>query len=141
MWALLGEVGGNVAELRRRLAAAGGASVPSASTLHRVIRRDRRAGRALLVEREPVVAGSRRPDPLSELGLSMVAGLYWLVHPGSHPDEWTAMVNEARGEWWEHYDVGCVELLVQLLAGEVRSEILSSSFPFQVHEFRASGRF
>lgn len=69
VWALLGEVGGNVAELRRRLAAAsGGALVPSASTLHRVIRRDRRAGRALMVKREPVVAGPRRPDPLSELG-------------------------------------------------------------------------
>ncbi|MDX3310613.1 hypothetical protein P1S61_16315 [Streptomyces sp. ME08-AFT2] len=74
VWALLGEVGENVAELRRRLAAAGGASVPSASTLHRVIRRDRRAGRALMVEREPVVAGPRRPDPLSELGLNVVAG-------------------------------------------------------------------
>lgn len=74
VWALLGEVGGNVAELRRRLVAAGGgASVPSASTLHRVIRRDRRAGRALLVEREPEVAGPRRPDPLSELGLNVVA--------------------------------------------------------------------
>jgi hypothetical protein len=75
VWALLGEVGGNVAELRRRLAAAGGGDlVPSASTLHRVIRRDRRAGRALMVEREPVVAGPRRPDPLSELGLNVVAG-------------------------------------------------------------------
>ncbi|MBZ6086678.1 transposase family protein [Streptomyces olivaceus] len=75
VWALLGEVGGNVAELRRQLAAAsGGASVPSASTLHRVIRRDRRAGRALMVEREPEVAGPSRPDPLSELGLNVVAG-------------------------------------------------------------------
>ncbi|MEV5866657.1 ATP-binding protein [Streptomyces tendae] len=74
VWALLGEVGGNVAELRRRLAAAGGgASVPSASTLHRVIRRDRRAGRALTVGRESVVAGPSRPDPLSELGLNVVA--------------------------------------------------------------------
>lgn len=75
VWALLGEVGGNVAELRRRLAATdGGTGVPSASTLHRVIRRDRRAGRALRVKREPEVAGPRRPDPLSELGLNVVAG-------------------------------------------------------------------
>ncbi|GAA2268411.1 hypothetical protein GCM10010145_48730 [Streptomyces ruber] len=75
VWALLGEVGGNVAELRRWLSAAsGGTLVPSASTLHRVIRRDRRAGRALMVEREPVVAGPSRPDPLSELGLNVVAG-------------------------------------------------------------------
>ncbi|MFD3728908.1 hypothetical protein [Streptomyces sp. NPDC058671] len=30
-------------------------------------------GRALLVEREPVVAGPSRLDPLSELGLNVVA--------------------------------------------------------------------
>lgn len=48
--------------------------MPSASTLHRVIRRDRRTGRALMVGREPEVTGPRRPDPLSELGLNVVAG-------------------------------------------------------------------
>lgn len=36
-------------------------------------RRDRRAGRALLTGREPEVAGSRRLDLLSELGLNVVA--------------------------------------------------------------------
>ena len=74
VWGLLGEAGGNVSELRRRLVAAGGeVPIPSMSTLCRVIRRDRRAGRALLTGREPEVAGSRRPDPLSELGLDVVA--------------------------------------------------------------------
>lgn len=75
VWELLGEVGGIVAELRRRLTAAGGgASVPSASTLHRVIPRDRRAGRPLLTGREPEVAVPRRQDRLSELGLTVVTG-------------------------------------------------------------------
>ncbi|MFC9624805.1 helix-turn-helix domain-containing protein [Streptomyces sp. NPDC056930] len=75
-WALLGRVGGNVAELRRRLADGGdGGEVPSLSTLHRVVRRDRRAGRTLVIEREIEVAGERRPDDLlSELGLNVVAG-------------------------------------------------------------------
>jgi hypothetical protein len=74
VWALLGEVGGNVSELRRRLAAAGGETeVPSAATLHRVVRRDRRAGRVLVTGREPEVAVPGRPDPLSELGLDVVA--------------------------------------------------------------------
>ncbi|WP_158716779.1 helix-turn-helix domain-containing protein [Streptomyces sp. NRRL F-5555] len=76
VWELLGEAGGggNVSELGRRLVAAGGeVPVPSMSTLCRVIRRDRRAGRALVTGREPEVAGSRRPDPLSELGLNVVA--------------------------------------------------------------------
>lgn len=67
--------------------------------------------------------------------------LYWLVLPGSHPDEWTAMVNEARGDWWEHFDVGCVQMLARLLTGDIRLEILSSSFPTPVHEFRVSGGF
>lgn len=78
MWELLGGAmsrrWGNVSELRRRLVAAGGeVPVASMSSLCRVICRDRRAGRALMVEREPEVAGSRRPDPLSEPGLSVVA--------------------------------------------------------------------
>ncbi|MFE1029719.1 AAA family ATPase [Streptomyces sp. NPDC058818] len=74
VWELLGEAGGNVSELRRGLVAADGeVPVPSMSTLSRVIRRDRRAGRALLTGREPEVAGSRRSDPLSELGLNVVA--------------------------------------------------------------------
>ncbi|GAA5024934.1 hypothetical protein GCM10025734_83910 [Kitasatospora paranensis] len=76
-WALLAEVGGNVAELRRRmLAAAAGSStaVPTLGTLHRVVRRDRLAGRLLVVEREPSLAEPLRPDPLSELGLGTVSG-------------------------------------------------------------------
>jgi hypothetical protein len=71
VWELLGEAGGNVWEL---VAAGGEVPVPSMSTLSRVVRRDRWAGRALLTGREPEVAGSRRPDPLSELGLDVVAG-------------------------------------------------------------------
>ena len=76
VWELLGEVGGNVAELRRRLlgGACGGGEVPSPSTLHRVVRQDRRAGRVLVTGREPEVAGPRRADPLGELGLNVVAG-------------------------------------------------------------------
>ncbi|MFE7358520.1 helix-turn-helix domain-containing protein [Streptomyces sp. NPDC057543] len=67
-WALLGREGGNVAELRRRLADGGdGGEVPSLSTLHRVDRRDRRAGRTLVIEREVEAAGERP-------GLNVVAG-------------------------------------------------------------------
>ncbi|HEY5836961.1 ATP-binding protein [Streptomyces sp.] len=76
VWELLGEAGGNVSELRRRLlAGAGGdAAVPSMSTLSRVVRRDRRAGRVLVTGRGPEVAGARRPDSLVELGLDVVTG-------------------------------------------------------------------
>lgn len=78
VWELLGEAGGNVLELRRRLLAGAGGDrrvpVPSMSTLSRVVRRDRRAGRVLVTGREPEVAGVRRQDPLSELGLDVVTG-------------------------------------------------------------------
>ncbi len=53
-WAVLAEVGGNVAALHRRLTADGSrlpGSVPSLGTLHRVVRRDLQAGRVLEVAR------------------------------------------------------------------------------------------
>lgn len=67
--------------------------------------------------------------------------LYWLALPGVDANEWTVMVNEARGDWWEHFHLQCSEFLTGLLTGEIRSEILSSSFPLPVHEFRPSGSF
>ncbi|MFH9738966.1 SMI1/KNR4 family protein [Streptomyces roseolus] len=62
--------------------------------------------------------------------------LYWLVRPGVDPDGWTVMVNEARGERWEHFPVTCTRFLASCLDGELRSSILSSLFPLAAHEFR-----
>ncbi len=62
--------------------------------------------------------------------------LYWLVRPGVDPDGWTVMVNEARGERWEHFPVSCTQFLASCLDGEVRSGILSTLFPLATHEFR-----
>lgn len=52
-WAVLAEVGGNVAALYRRMTAEGSSAsaVPSLQTLHRVVQRDLRAGRVLEVAR------------------------------------------------------------------------------------------
>ncbi|MFR9722454.1 SMI1/KNR4 family protein [Streptomyces sp. MS19] len=50
--------------------------------------------------------------------------LYWLVEPGRDPDRWTVLVNEGRGPYWEHHDVGCAGFLASLLAGRRESEIL-----------------
>ncbi|MER5728864.1 ATP-binding protein, partial [Streptomyces sp. NPDC002138] len=53
-WAVLADLGGNVAALYRRLTADGlssPGSVPSLGTLHRVVRRDLLAGRVLEVAR------------------------------------------------------------------------------------------
>ncbi|MBB4982283.1 MULTISPECIES: SMI1/KNR4 family protein [Streptomyces] len=62
--------------------------------------------------------------------------LYWLVRPRLRPDQWTVMVNEARGDRWEHFPVSCTQFLASSLSGELRSNILSSLFPRTPHEFR-----
>ncbi|WP_435975124.1 SMI1/KNR4 family protein [Streptomyces sp. Qhu_M48] len=62
--------------------------------------------------------------------------LYWLVRPGLDPNQWAVMVNEVRGSQWEHFSVSCTQFLASTLTGEVRSEILSSSYPLSAHEFR-----
>ncbi|ALC25065.1 SMI1/KNR4 family protein [Streptomyces pristinaespiralis] len=62
--------------------------------------------------------------------------LYWLVRPGVEPDRWTVMVNEARGDRWEHFSVSCTDFLASALDGELQSDILSSLFPRAPHEFR-----
>ncbi|MFI9785128.1 hypothetical protein ACIHEI_16710 [Kitasatospora sp. NPDC051984] len=67
--------------------------------------------------------------------------LYWLAQPGQHPDQWTVMVNEARGPWWEHFDLTLTRFLARSLTGETRSEILSDLFPSDPHDFRPSGLF
>ncbi|MFV6030349.1 SMI1/KNR4 family protein [Streptomyces sp. NPDC056264] len=62
--------------------------------------------------------------------------LYWLVLPGVAPEGWTVMVNEARGGRWEHFSVSCTRFLAAALEGELRSGVLSSSFPLASHTFR-----
>ncbi|MFF9068229.1 SMI1/KNR4 family protein [Streptomyces sp. NPDC014891] len=62
--------------------------------------------------------------------------LYWLVLPGVPPERWTVMVNEARGGRWEHFPVSCTRFLAAALEGELRSGVISSSFPLATHTFR-----
>ncbi|MEU8843330.1 SMI1/KNR4 family protein [Streptomyces roseus] len=61
--------------------------------------------------------------------------LYWLVQPGQSPDQWTVMVNEARGGRWEHFPMSCTQFLASSLNGEIQSNILSSLYPQTPHEF------
>ncbi|WP_439658666.1 hypothetical protein ACSHWB_40790 [Lentzea sp. HUAS TT2] len=37
--------------------------------------------------------------------------------------------SEARGEEWEHFEMGCAEFLAGTLTGEVRSDLLWSRHP------------
>ncbi|MFI9294233.1 SMI1/KNR4 family protein [Streptomyces gardneri] len=62
--------------------------------------------------------------------------LYWLARPDLDPDQWTVMVNEARGDRWEHFSASCTQFLASSLNGELQSGILSSLFPRTPHEFR-----
>jgi hypothetical protein len=93
--------------------------------------------------------GEPRPEQLDMPGTSVIPWgvtdngevLYWLLAPAAAADGWTVLINEARGERWEHLRVGCSEALVGLLSGEIHSEILSSSFPLIDHEFRPTKDF
>ncbi|WP_326598156.1 SMI1/KNR4 family protein [Streptomyces sp. NBC_01803] len=94
-------------------------------------------------------SGERKPDELSLPGADIVPWattdngefLYWLIHPAAPPEDWTIMVNEARGDWWEHFPVGCVEFLASTLSGDVASEILDPEYFAGGHEFRPSSTF
>lgn len=93
--------------------------------------------------------GEPKPEFLEEDGARLVPWgatdngefLYWLVRPEQEPEQWAVLVNEARGEEWERYELGCAAFLVGALTGEVRSEILSSGFPTVPHEFRSAAGF
>ncbi|WP_327350455.1 SMI1/KNR4 family protein [Streptomyces sp. NBC_01304] len=62
--------------------------------------------------------------------------LYWLIKPGQGPADWTVLVNEARGERWEHHPLTCTQFLVKVLSGVLTSGVLSSRFPLATHAFR-----
>ncbi|MFK0117202.1 SMI1/KNR4 family protein [Streptomyces sp. NPDC090994] len=86
----------------------------------------------------------KKPDELADAGSRVIPWattdngecLYWLVRADQDPDQWTVMVNEARGDRWEHYSMNCTEFLVAVLEGDVQSSVLSSRFPLAEHEFR-----
>ncbi|MET9295031.1 SMI1/KNR4 family protein [Streptomyces sp. NPDC003077] len=86
----------------------------------------------------------KKPDELEEAGARLIPWattdngeyLYWLVRPGRQPDDWTVMINEARGDRWEHFPLTCTRFLASALTGELRSALLSTCFPLPVHEYR-----
>lgn len=89
-------------------------------------------------------SSEERPSELDEPGARLIPWastdngefIYWLTRPGQHPDEWTIMINEARGEWWERFGMGFARFLLSALTGQLRSEILSDDFPASPHDYR-----
>ncbi|MFB7666726.1 SMI1/KNR4 family protein [Kitasatospora sp. NPDC056138] len=85
-----------------------------------------------------------KPSELDEPGARLIPWastdngefVYWLVRPGQHPDDWTIMINEARGDWWERLDMGFARFLLSTLTGQIRAEILTDDFPTSPHTFR-----
>ncbi|MFD8788497.1 SMI1/KNR4 family protein [Kitasatospora sp. NPDC059599] len=71
-------------------------------------------------------AGEEKPSELGEGDVRLVpwgyvegAGhvLYWLVRPGVEPEEWTVILNEGRGPFWEAHPVPCSRFLLDVVAG------------------------
>lgn len=48
------------------------------------------------------------------------------------------MINDEGGEEWERYAMSVTQFLAEVLAGELRSEVLWSRFPEEVHSFRTA---
>jgi hypothetical protein len=94
-------------------------------------------------------SSEEKPARLTEAGARLIAWAstdngefaYWLARPGQHPDDWTVMINEARGECWEHFDMGFARFLRSTLTGVVTSEILTDAYPTSPHVFEPSGDF
>lgn len=62
--------------------------------------------------------------------------LYWVTKPRYSPDDWTVVVNEARGPTWETFDGTATELLYALLRGSVRLDLFDGSdFPSTAPQF------
>lgn len=93
--------------------------------------------------------GEAKPPQLEVPGARAIAWastdngeyLYWLAEEGREPEEWTVLVNEARGERWEHFEMGCAEFLFSSLTGDVRSELLWSRYPADPHKFESCGLY
>jgi hypothetical protein len=66
---------------------------------------------------------------------------YWLVSPGVPPDRWPVVVNEARGEDWARYDLGCVAFLLATLRRTVVCDIFWDDYPADPHSFEPIASF
>ncbi|MFK0215648.1 hypothetical protein [Streptomyces sp. NPDC090298] len=74
-------------------------------------------------------AGEDRPDGLRDgdrlvpWGYVEGAGhvLYWLVRPGTEPEEWPVLLNEGRGPLWEFHPPLCSRFLLDVVAGTTTS--------------------
>ncbi|MFD7712712.1 hypothetical protein [Streptomyces sp. NPDC059786] len=53
--------------------------------------------------------------------------LYWLVRPGTAPEEWTVLLNEGRGPYWETHPALCSRLLLETVTGRTTSFYLEIS--------------
>ena len=94
---------------------------------------------------ESLWESEKKPCELEEVGSSIIPWattdngeyLFWSIRSGQeqNPDKWTVMINEARGDYWEHFQMGCIQFLVLALEKQVSSDILWSQFPMQNHTF------
>ncbi|MGP4101073.1 hypothetical protein [Nonomuraea sp. KM90] len=54
--------------------------------------------------------------------------LYWQVSPEAAADSYPIRVSDRNGDAWERYDLLTTDLLLGIIQGEVRSELLNESW-------------
>ncbi|MFF4265770.1 SMI1/KNR4 family protein [Streptomyces virginiae] len=47
--------------------------------------------------------------------------LYWVVRPEVEPEEWTVILHEGRGPYWEAHEASCSQFLLDVVAGTTTS--------------------
>ncbi|MFE0640559.1 SMI1/KNR4 family protein [Streptomyces sp. NPDC058877] len=99
--------------------------------------------RAEVLERLWEIGPEPRPRQLEDDGAGLLplayiegtgAHLYWLTGEDVRPEDWTVPANAGRGPEWEHHPVPSTRLVLSVLTGEIRSDILDD-LPADDHTF------
>ncbi|WP_433221377.1 hypothetical protein [Microtetraspora malaysiensis] len=60
--------------------------------------------------------------------------LYWVIQPGQAPDDWTVILNEGRGPYWESQPLSCSQYLFAAMTGNLDSVYFDSPLA-TTHQF------
>lgn len=88
-------------------------------------------------------AGEERPEEVLSSGVRLIPWastdngefLYWVSDPKIDPDDWTIVMNEARGDEWLRFRVGAITFLEGALSGSITSDMFWPDFPLVKHRF------
>lgn len=79
-----------------------------------------------VVERPEDLGDEDRLLPWASTGSGLT--FYWQVAPGADPETYPVRVSDRNGYVWERYDLPTTDLVLQIVEGELRSELVDPSW-------------